>query len=151
MRYETAKDLLGEAASLHEGLARYYQRLSGEAERERVRLLLDYLARHEANMADVLDRFGKETADRVRNAWFKYELDGEFVKCIPPARPVQDMSTSEIVDLAIQLDDCIIDLYQLIAMQSELPEAREAFTNLVALERTEKMRMVRQAMGLEDL
>ena len=49
------------------------------------------------------------------------------------------------------MDDCIIDLYQLIALKSDLPEAREAFRNLVSLERQEKQRMVRQAMQLTDL
>lgn len=151
MRFQTARDLLDQAAGLHEGLARYYQRLSGEAQKERVKLLLDYLARHEQNMSEVLARYSRETADKVRNAWFSQELDGEFVKCIPPARPVAELDNDGIIDLAIQLDDCIIDLYQLIAMSSELPEAREAFANLVSLERQEKLRMVRQAMRLDDL
>lgn len=151
MRFQTARDLLDQASGLHEGLARYYERLSGEAQKERVKLLLDYLARHEQNMSEVLGRYSRETADKVRNAWFSHELDGEFVKCIPPARPVTELDNAGIIDLAIQLDDCIIDLYQLIAMNSELPEAREAFTNLVNLERQEKLRMVRQAMRLDDL
>lgn len=151
MRYETAKDLLVEAARLHEGLGRYYSQLSSEAGKERVRMLLDYLVRHETNMAAVLSRYSKETANNVRNAWFTYALDSAFAKCIPPAPPVDQLSIDEIINLAIQLDDHIIDLYQLIALESELPEAREAFTNLVQLERQEKMRMVRQAMGLKDL
>ncbi len=151
MRFQTARDLLEQASGLHEGLARYYERLSGEAQKERVKLLLDYLARHEQNMSQVLARYSQETADKVRNAWFSQELGGEFVKCIPPARPVSELDNAGIIDLAIQLDDCIIDLYQLIAMNSELPEAREAFTNLVNLERQEKLRMVRQAMRLDDL
>lgn len=151
MRYETTRDLLQQASELHAGLSRYYQRLAGESEREKVRLLLDYLARHEARLADVVTRVGTESAEVVRNAWFGFELDSEFIRCIPPARPVVDMSVDEIVALAIQLDDCIADLYQLIAIRSELPEVKEVFASLVTLERAEKMRMVRQAMRLDDL
>lgn len=151
MRFATAKDLIDEARSLHEGLARYYERLAGNAKQERVKLLLDYLARHEANQSAVLARFAADSAKSIRDAWFGFELDGEFLKCIPPARPVDELSFDEVIDLAIALDDCIIDLYQLIALESQLPEAREAFRNLVSLERQEKQKMVRQALQLNDL
>lgn len=151
MRFETTHDLLTQASELHAGLARYYERLAAESGKEKVKMLLDYLARHERNLSAVVSRFSDEAAAVVRNAWFKQELDSGFIKCIPPARPVDELSLDELVDLAIQLDDCIADLYQLIAVNSELPEVRDAFVNLVALERAEKMRMVRQAMRLDDL
>lgn len=151
MRFKTSRDLLELAAELHGGLARYYERLSGDASKEKVRLLLDYLARHEQQLADAVKRYEQEAPDAVRNAWFSQEVDMEFVKCIPPAKPVAEMSVDEVIDLALQLDDCISGLYQMIAMQSELPAVREAFSNLVARERQEKMRMVRQAMQLNEM
>lgn len=151
MRFRTVRDLLEQAASLHDGLSRYYQRLAGNAGQEKVKLLLDYLARHEASLSAELARYGAETATAVRNTWLDFELDAEFVKCIPPARPAESMDVGELVNLAIQLDDCIIDLYQLVAMECKLPEAREAFLNLVAQERQQKMLMVRQAMRLDEL
>lgn len=151
MRFETTRDLLKTASELHESLARYYQRLSDSSSKERVRMLLDYLSRHEKNLAQVVSRFGTEAAEAVRNAWFSYEFDGEFVKCIPPAQPVDSLSLDEIIDLAITLDDCISDIYQMVALQSGLPEVREAFLNLVNMEREEKKRMVRQAMQLNEM
>lgn len=151
MRFKTAKDLLAQAAALHEGLAAYYQRLAGESSREKVKLLLDYLSRHERNLAAELARYNEAASRGVLDAWLNHELDGEFLKCVPPAQPVADLDINALIDLAIQLDDCIIDLYQLVAMQCQLPEAREAFVNLVAQEREEKKRMVRQAMRLNDL
>jgi len=151
MRYATTQDLLDEARNLHEGLARYYDRLAAAADKEKGRMLLEYLARHETNMAGTLAQYSAQTAKHIRDAWFSHELDGEFIKCIPPAKPVGEMDINEIIDMAIQLDDCIISLYQLIAVQSGLPEVREAFTNLMNSERKEKMRMVRQAMSLDQL
>lgn len=151
MRYETVKDLLDHATGLHRGLADYYHRLADENRREKARMLLEYLSRHEAGLATALERFSDEVAASVRDAWFRYPLEEEFVKCIPPARPVAEMGTDEIVNLAIQLDDCIADLYQVVALRSELPAVREVFNSLVAQERQEKMRMVRQAMRLDDL
>jgi rubrerythrin len=151
MRFSTTKDLLDHAASLHQGLGAYYQRLAGDSRQEKVQLLLEYLARHEENLAAELARYSKETAARVRDAWFKFELDGEFIKCVPPAMPAADIDVNELINLAIALDDCIIDLYRLVARESELPEARDAFLNLAAQERQEKMRMVRQAMRLNEM
>lgn len=151
MRFKTSGDLLELASQMHDGLAHYYQRLSDGNGKEKVRMLLDYLSRHEQNLAEAAQRYSKEAPDAIRNAWFSQELDFEFVKCIPPAKPVEQMSVDEVIDLAIQLDDCITDLYQMIAAQSELPAVKEAFSNLVSQERQEKMRMVRQAMQLNDM
>ena len=151
MRFETVKDVLDHAQELHEGLAAYYRRLAGDARGERVRLLLDYLARHEANMAQALGRYGDETAAKIRDTWFRNAPDDAVLACIPPAGPVAGMTLDEIVGVAIQLDDCITDLYLAAARNAELPEAREAFRNLVDAERQEKQRMVRQALGLADL
>lgn len=151
MRYETVKEVLDHARELHEGLAGYYRRLGGEAQGEKVRMLLDYLARHETAMAQSLGRYSRETAANIRDAWFRNAPDEDILACIPPARPVERMTLGEIIDLSIQLDDCIIDLYRRAAQAAELPEAREAFRSLLEGERQEKKRMVRQALGLNDL
>lgn len=151
MRYQTTADILQHASELHAALAARYERMEQDSRQERIRMLLDYLARHEKQMAELVARFGKEAAAGIRNAWFKYAPEQEFLACVPMPVNVDQLGIDELVDAAIHLDDCIIDLYQLVAMRSDLPEARAAFQDLVRLERDAKKHLVRQAMGLADL
>ena len=65
-RYVQVRDLLEQAARFHADLAAFYHRLPGEAGQQRVKLLLDYMSTHEANLKDSLDTFDEEASARSR-------------------------------------------------------------------------------------
>ena len=52
MAYETVRDILDRVRNFHDQVGEYYHRLYSIADKERVRILLDYLSRHEKHLKD---------------------------------------------------------------------------------------------------
>ena len=76
MAFETTKDVLDHARDFHRQLSDHYAQLRDKAERERVKMLLDYLSRHEKHL-DILDNFGNLRSLR--------EKVGDLSWCTEPA------------------------------------------------------------------
>ena len=65
--YITVRDVLEKARRFHQQLEAFYNRLSGESDRERLRLLLDYMCRHEEHFMLGLEQFDDQGRDRLLN------------------------------------------------------------------------------------
>ncbi len=60
MSFENFKDILDHARAFHRQLSSYYKKLGDKAERERVKMLLDYMSRHEAHLDESLKQYEEE-------------------------------------------------------------------------------------------
>ena len=61
------------------------------------------------------------------------------------------MSVDDVIRIAVDLDDYLIDLYQEVANCTESKEIKEIFVKLMEKENREKYTLVRQAMRLSDI
>jgi rubrerythrin len=148
MSFEQTRDVIDRARAFHRDLRDFYRRLEDVAVKERVRILLDYLSRHEQVMEGRLAEC-EATHDRgVLNTWFKYtpppirEEIGKFV-----IRP--DMSAEAVIRMALQFDETLLRLYAHAADLAPTPEVKDLFQQLHDEGRKERAKLVRDAFEPE--
>ena len=153
MSFETTKDVLDHVREFHHRLSEFYGGLSGNTGKERVKMLLDYLNRHEKHLEESLARYEEEVSEKILNARFQYPPPRELLNICKGAviSGKEDLSLDGVIGIALNLDDCLIDLYKEMIKSSDLEEVKEVFNNLLEMEKREKLDLVRNALELKDL
>ena len=150
MRFEQTRDILNHARDFHRQVSEFYKRLSDKAEKQRVKMLLDYMSRHESNLERSMAKYQEATSKEVLDTWFQYTHDEDTLALCRDTEFKPDMTVEEVVRVALRLDDCLIKLYREMAARTDCNEAREIFKNLLALEESEKSKLARNAQLLMD-
>lgn len=151
MSFETTRDLLQGAQQLHQKLSRYYQKVSKKTDKERIKMLLEYLSRHERRLADSVKKYTDGAADNVLQTWYQYAPRKNLDDLLKDIEITPDMPIDEVLRSVIAFDDALIALYQELAQHAGSPTVRDVFTNLLEMEKSEKLRSVRDALMLNDL
>lgn len=152
MRFETTRDVLDYVKQFHRKARNLYSELADQEEQERLKLLLNYLSRHENHLAKSLADYEKETSEKILNTWFQYVPDQALLESINDIDIEPNLSVDEIVDLAMRLDDCLIQLYkEMIDHSSAISEVKEVFQNLLDMEKQEQHRLARSRLGTLDI
>lgn len=136
---------------LHGKIKELYEELNEEARLERVRMVLEFLARHEEHMEEALARFEKDTRKGILEAWLEYkpELD---VEAVMGRFPVADKpSSDELFQLAMEFDDTLVKLYREGADKAHDARTKEVFQSLLRLEEREKIQLARTAFEFEQM
>ena len=115
------------------------------------KMLLDFLSRHEEHMAESLARFEKESRHGILEAWLEYSpgLDVDTVMC--KFHLCENPSSDEIIQLALDFDDTLVNLYKEVAEKVNDSKVKEVFKNLLQLEEKEKIQVARAAMMLWEM
>lgn len=144
-------DVLDQAREFHARLSSYYAGLSDGTPSERLRLLFDYLSRHEQQMSESLHRYRHDAAPRILDVWLQNVPDERALKSCA----ILDLDTSadaeDIITAALRYDDCVIDLYQHMQDLAPHEELRDVFANLMEMERHEQQRATRNAQMICDM
>lgn len=153
MAFETTKDVLDHVRQFHQQLSEFYNRLSQKAEKERVKMLLDYLSRHEKHLENSMADYEAEVSANILKTWFQYPPPKDMLTtCQSLSIDDYDVLTVDsVVILALDLDNCLISLYREMIKNSESTEVREVFENLLAMEQKEELELVRNSLELKDL
>ena len=151
MRFEQTRDVLNHTRDFHGKLARFYHSLADETQQERIKLLLEYFSRHEQHLGDSLDRFEDETSTSVLNTWIDFSQDKALLRFPADINIEPDMSVDQVIKIAMDLDERLIRLYRQLVENTRVPELREIFEKLLALEESEKLRVARQALRINDM
>ncbi len=69
MRFCQVKEVLDWVVSFHERLSEEYDRLRDDATKEKVSLLLNYLAEHQRMLVSTIEKFEIDAADELLNVW----------------------------------------------------------------------------------
>lgn len=145
------KEFVDFGKNFHKEIGHFYRQLNKQTELERVKMLLDYLSRHEQHLEESLARFKKENHPKILEAWLEYSPELNVEKHIQAAEIHAGMTTDEVVDIAMRFDDTLIKLYEELAEKANDPHVKELLTNLLELEKTEKIQTMRAAMSLQDM
>lgn len=151
MRFKTIHEVLAWTGSFHQHLAEEYQRLSSGEPRERLRLLLQYLADHERALQQALAAYCDGTHDGALETW--YDAAPDVPLPTPPGTLLEATQADAImmlVQTALTFHDTVIELYSKLAAIAPNETIREIFENLCALENHEKLRLVRATTAMED-
>lgn len=149
--FKQVKDVLDYGKALHTQMRGYYEQVREQSDQSRVKMLLDYLSRHGHHMEDALDRFEHDAQKAVLNTWLQYTPSVDLDEVLKGCAVDPDMSVDELLKVAVDFDNVLIDLYREAAREVEEPHAREALENLIAMEDGEKRLTVYNAMMLREM
>jgi rubrerythrin len=153
MAFETTKDVLDHAKEFHHQLSDYYGQLREKADRERVKMLLDYLSRHEKHLEESLADFENEVSEKILKTWFQYPPPKATLAACQTLvlEEDPDISVDGVIELALKMDECLVQLYQAMIKSSESEDVRGIFQNLLEMEKHEEVELVRNAFRLKGL
>jgi len=152
MRFCQVNEVLDWVVSFHERLSEEYNKLSDEATKERVSLLLNYLAEHQRMLVSTIEKFEIDAADAFLNTWSQDCPSLELPASLEELHvTLSGKETIDIVNEAIKFHDEMIRVYRELEGAAETDSVREIFANLASLEKNEQMRMVRDAQYLNDV
>lgn len=145
------KEFVEFGRQFHAAIGRLYETLGEHAELERVRMLLDFLQRHEQNLEAALARFEKNSHSGILEAWLEYspslDVDAVLAEIKLPEKP----SSDDIIAAALKFDDALIELYREVAEKAVNHNTRVTFQSLLTLEQGEKNQIARAALSLQDM
>ncbi len=136
---------------LHGKLKALFDELNEHAQLERVKMLLDFLSRHEEHMEESLARFEKESRHGILEAWLEYSPGLDVNKVMCKLHLSENPSSDEIIQLALDFDDTLVNLYKEVVENANDSKVKEVFKNLLQLEEKEKIQVARAAMMLWEM
>lgn len=151
MHYKTVKDVVDYSRKLHQQISKLYQEISQDQTQERVKMLLDYLQRHEAHLEKSLNQFEHDKSQAVLDSWFQYAPDQSITEVLESIEITNHMSTDEVIAMALKLDDYFIELYEGMVENASSSAVKSVFQNLLEMEQQEKIRTSRAALTIHDM
>lgn len=152
MKVQTISDLIDWTRAMHHRLAERLADGSAEHEREMTRLLLSYLADHEASLGKMIDGFEQRADSKALNTWVYDYLGHEPIDLHRSCdAPFSEMNFDEICGSVFDVHNQAIDLYRDLLRRADIPEAQELVRSLLALEEHETMRLAQQTNRMRDM
>ena len=151
MRFGTIQDVVDFAGKLHAALSDQYAELEQLSSSERARLMLDYLNRHEQNLAQAMDKYEGDMTQGIASLWLQDVPELQSDELVEKVRGVDLGDVDNIIAVALDVDDYLIKLYQHMADEVDSDAGREVFKSLIKLEDNERHRLSRAAFRLADI
>lgn len=150
MRFRRIKDVLDWTRNFHNALAKHYDNLAIGHERDRVGILLYYLAAHERALSEAMKHYEEDEVHDVLDLWYDPDVDlPQDLDSLTDT--LQQVNVDEVLKLALRFHDVLIDLYQTLSEKAPTEGIKDLFDNIAGHEVKEKLRVVRDAGRLEDL
>jgi len=149
--FEQIKDVLAYGIDLHMRLRETYDQLGLQSEQTRVKMVLDYLSRHERNRQHAMQRFEEGTRRKILNQWLQYAPSSNIEQLLTDSNSCSNLTVDDVITLAMRFDDALIAIYRETAAEIDDANAREVFQNLAEMEHREKQRFVRDAEWVQDI
>ena len=130
MAFEQTRDVLDKAKKFHHELQAFYRTTEETAGRERVRMVLDYLAQREAALEAQLAEYERVTSSAVLDTWFTYAPAQHIGEALARVRLRTDATVPEVLGMALQLDESLLQLYRQSAEVAPTETHRELFMRL---------------------
>ncbi|WP_430933936.1 hypothetical protein [Saccharicrinis sp. 156] len=149
--YKQTFEIIDYARLFHKKLNDFYEQLHEKSEKQRVKMLLEYLSKHEKHREETLANYEKEASEKVMDTWFKYVPGNISSECLEKMVIKPDMSVDEVVDSALLMNNCLIKLYKGLIEETKIDEVKEVFISLLKRIEKEERDLVRDATRLKDI
>jgi rubrerythrin len=149
---ETIREILEWGRQLHEELAQIYRSSSASTDDERTQLLLNYIAEHEQNLADMIARYERDEDGGKIDSWMRDYLDkSPFMSGMHAIMDFGDMNSDNIMQATISAHQKMVQMYRDLAENAKTERLEAMFTNLASMESNELMRMVLSGERWSDM
>lgn len=151
MRYQTVHDILDFVRRFHARAGRLFEAASSQAQQQKARWLLDWLADHERRFAAAIETFEQAPENSgLLHEWLQYVPELDKIPLELP-RLGNDLSVDDAVSLAIAFDDYLVRLYEAVLSTCGSREVCEMFQKLLDQERSEERAVARNLAQLQDV
>ena len=137
----TIEDVLIHARNFERMLADYYAKLAEHTTRDGVRLLTEYMSRHQNRIEETLNTFSREQLKRVRSTPLRYEPQAADCRCFQDIGLAADASAAQVLDEAVVFDECLVSLYRQVLQQDVEPDIRQLFESLLCVEQRDEIEL----------
>jgi rubrerythrin len=148
---QQVKDILEFGRKMHASTQECYASLEQKTDQERIRMLLNYLGRHERKMEENLARFSAESRQKILDAWITHVPQTQIDALLGRCMVLRGASVEEVVRMGIEFDDALIDLYREVAREATLPDVRQVFLDLIDQENQERLRLLQSVNQLREM
>ncbi|MFN3920290.1 MAG: hypothetical protein ACK4JF_08415 [Methylohalobius sp.] len=150
-QFEQVRDVLEYGKLLHQEIKALAERIEDVEQSTRLKLLLEYLTRHEDDLSRALERFSQETKQRILDIWLPYPPDPKIVKKLREITIHPNMSVEEVARIVLQFEDALIELYKESLNEIDDPDVQEILANLIQLEDAEKRRFAMNLARFQEI
>jgi hypothetical protein len=137
----TVSDVLQTVEDFESRLVEYYAEISKRTTSEGVHLLADYMGRHRRRLAEALARVPEGRRARIEGCHLRYEPTRPSCSCFEDEELPPDAPASEILDMAVEVDECLIALYKQVLRQELDPDVRQLFESLLHCEEWDEVEL----------
>ena len=149
MTAATTHSLVDLVSQFHRQLAQHCSQTARLNQDERVRLLLDYVGRHETHLAAALQSYENQAREKILATWFRNAPTNALPRLDQHALSATS-TVDDVIEWAVEMDNAIISFYRTLATEAETPDLKKVLDNLLAMEESEQHRMVRSALRIQD-
>lgn len=146
MAFQRTRDILEHAKSFHEQLSAFYGRLSDTAAKDRIKVLLNYMSRHEQHLVEALSGLESDAARKVLDTWFKFGPEMPACTCFECMDLQPDMTLEQITQAALKVDRCLVDFYRQAVEKAVSQDVKDLFTRLLEMEQKEETECLKNAL-----
>lgn len=151
MRFKQIKEIIEHARSFHRLIADYYHQLGEQTERERMKMLLQYLEQHERTAEKALADYETDASQKMLKSWSKYSACEDKLSTLKNMLSDSATSPEDVIRMAIGLDECLLSMYRELVDTGNDPDVTEALENLLALESSELRILARDSLKVYDM
>jgi len=150
MSFETTRDILDHAKTFHRRLSDVYTKLGERSDKEKIKVLLTYMSRHQEHVAECLAELEAASAREIMDTWFKFTPTMKHEKCFECINIDANMSTAEIIDTTLRVDACLVSFYEQAASHAVSQGVRDLFSKLLEMEKKEETQCLRKMVEFDE-
>ncbi|MFW5645388.1 MAG: hypothetical protein ACOCZL_05705 [Bacteroidota bacterium] len=149
--YKQVREILAYIRLFHVQMREFYHRLHKKDEQQRIKIILDFLCRHEKHREETLAQYEAETSKKILDTWFQYIPEHTVSECLEDTEIQANMSVDDVIGIALDLDNCIIETYMALIEETDVDEVKEVFSKLLKRLESEKKNLMRDSLWLYDV
>ena len=138
MRFEQARDAFHHVEGFYRKLGTLYQTTSKQKTDGKEKMLLDYMAQHQMELSDNLEKYEHNAPNKILDAWFGY-TDDDNVLTFPEKTELD--SLDDIVAVSLECGEKLIKLFNNFADSADTSDLKEVFTNMAKMQEKEQRKL----------
>lgn len=145
------KDFLDYGRGLHGEIQAFYDSLNEHTDKERLKMLLGYLSRHEQHMEESLHRFEQVTRKEILDVWLSHAPRVSIQDMVGQCGVAERMGLDDVVDMALKFDAAMIKLYRDVAEHANDAQVKGVFQNIVSMEESDTNKLLCDASAMREM
>lgn len=151
MRYVQVRNMLDHVRDFHQMLSEYYDQLSKETDKQRFKLLLDHMSKHEHDLSKGLGAYEESATRNVTDTYVDCEHCNQILATCEQTPILPETGVDSVLTAAMDIDNCLLRFFREVADYAETERVRGVFRNLVEMEEAELRNLALSALQVRDV